>query len=206
MTDYAEDKGLRDALRKPFPPNLIGKLPATPKRPALDYVGHAAVTDRLNKLAPDWSYTVETVEAHEGRCWIRGTFTLGGVSRVEFGDGDDPKDAVGNFIRRGAMRFGVGLDLWSREELDYAEPSVSVGEGGPDTSAQPADAGNPRAGEATPNTSPAFPVDPTTCSHKTASGNWVRWIGEAGHEVCPKCGTPKLVAIEGTTADLGPAQ
>jgi hypothetical protein len=24
-------------------------------------------------------------------------------------------------------------------------------------------------------------------------------------EVCPKCGTPKLIAMEGTTADLGPA-
>lgn len=106
-----------DALREPFPKGQIGRIPASKGRPALDFVGHAAVTDRLNRYAPDWTYTVDEVVTINGSCWIRGTMTIGGVSRVEYGDGDNPKEAIGNFIRRAAMRFGVAIDLWSREEL-----------------------------------------------------------------------------------------
>jgi hypothetical protein len=114
---FAADEAMRTALREPFPPEQIGKLPATQKRPAQDFVGHAAVTDRLNMVASDWSYTVDELFNHGGDCWIRGTMTIGGISRPEYGDGSTPKEAIGNFIRRGAMRFGVALDLWSREEL-----------------------------------------------------------------------------------------
>jgi hypothetical protein len=129
---YETDKMVRDWLRKPFKPEQIGKLPATSKRPALDFVGHAAVTDRLNKIAPGWSYTIDErwdglsaeyakgVEVQVPTFWVRGTMTIGGVSRAEFGDGKDAKEAIGNFIRRGAMRFGVAIDLWSREELESA--------------------------------------------------------------------------------------
>jgi hypothetical protein len=55
--------------------------------------------------------------------------------------------------------------------------------------------------------SPGFPIDPSKCDHKTSSGRWVQWRmpTNGSAPVCPKCGTPKLVAMEGTTADLGPA-
>lgn len=137
-----------DALRKPFDKSQIGRLPATPKRPALDYVGHAAVTDRLRVAAPDWSYTVDEMFTMNDVCWIRGTMTIGDVSRVEYGDGKDPKEAIGNFIRRAAMRWGVAIDLWSREELESSAGA------GPNESA----VGRSGAGE-----TPAAPVD-------TASG------------------------------------
>jgi hypothetical protein len=114
---YANEETLRKALREPFPHEQIGKLPRTQKRPELDFVGHAAVTDRLNRVAPDWHYTVDENFMWETRYWIKGTMTIGEVSRPEYGDGDDPKEAIGNFIRRAAMRFGVAIDLWSREEL-----------------------------------------------------------------------------------------
>ena len=39
------------ALRKPFPKESIGKLPKG--NAMLDYVGHAAVTDRLLTVDPD---------------------------------------------------------------------------------------------------------------------------------------------------------
>jgi hypothetical protein len=109
------------ALRTPFPKEQIGKLPATQKRPELDFVGHAAVTDRLNTvLGMDWSYTVDELFSIGETVWIRGTMTVLGCSRVEYGDGDDAKEAIGNFIRRAAMRFGVAIDLWSRQELGTA--------------------------------------------------------------------------------------
>lgn len=122
MVEYAEyvfavDPEYRKRLREPFPKEQIGKLPATQKRPALDFVGHAAVTDRLNNVAPDWNYTIDEQFSNDGTFWVRGTMTIGGITRVEYGDGDDPKDAIGNFIRRAAMRFGVAIDLWSRQEL-----------------------------------------------------------------------------------------
>jgi hypothetical protein len=154
------------ALRAPFPPEQIGKLPASQKRPALDFVGHAAVTDRLNLHAPGWSYTVDEMFTQGGECWIRGTMTVGGISRTEYGDGKDPKEAIGNFIRRGAMRFGVALDLWSREELTAnlkasAEPtdaasSPASGKQAPSEPKPPVSA----EGGPTPGTSPATGAPP----------------------------------------------
>jgi hypothetical protein len=50
--------------------------------------------------------------------------TVGGIDRVEYGDGENPKEAISNFIRRAAMRFGVALDLWTKEDLSAsAEPT-----------------------------------------------------------------------------------
>jgi hypothetical protein len=121
--DLEEARTLRERLREKFPKEQVGKLPRTDKRPALDYVGHAAVTDRLNRYAPDWTYTIDKLFDHGGTTYIAGTMTVGGISRVEYGDGKTPKEAIGNFIRRGAMRFGVALDLWSKEELE-SSPAV----------------------------------------------------------------------------------
>lgn len=47
-----------------------------------------------------------------------------------------------------------------------------------------------------------YPLDPTKCSHKFPSGRWLPWDSE---DRCPRCGTPKISAVEGTTADLGSA-
>jgi hypothetical protein len=272
---FATDKMVRDWLRKPFKPEQIGRIPASKGRPALDFVGHAAVTDRLNRIAPDWTYTVDNMSSIGDQVWIRGTMTIGGISRPEFGDGADPKEAIGNFIRRGAMRFGVAIDLWSREELEASPaagpaqavtPSAGVATKGEAALAStgPSPAGEtvpptgtterlgegrsdpvggassaPLAGDSAdtasagtedvsslkpPHPVPAtrtFPVDPAACDHKTQAGRWVKWVrwenvssdgteivpnGTPGsREVCPKCGTPKLIAMESTNADLGAA-
>jgi hypothetical protein len=143
---FASDQKARLSLRARFRPEEIGKLPKPTRRenpkgkcnecggwhglPAIHvpFVGHAAVTDRLNKVFPDWTYDpLERFEAG-GRCWIHGTITVGGITRHEYGDGTDPKEAIGNFIRRGAMRFGVALDLWTKEELegDVVEASADA--------------------------------------------------------------------------------
>jgi hypothetical protein len=138
---YADNKIMREALRQPFPKEQIGKIPASQGRPPLDYVGHAAVTDRLNKSAPDWSYTVDQLFDHGNTAYVRGTMTIGGVSRMEYGDGKTPKEAISNFIRRGAMRFGVALDLWSKEELESSPAAPSRSES-PAGSHAPAAAGD----------------------------------------------------------------
>lgn len=128
-------------LRKPFPPGTVGKLPKPYKRdsqkgqcrecggyhglPAahLDYVGHAAVTDRLLSVDPQWSWEPMATDERglpaldsKGNLWVK--LTICGVTRIGVGDGASAKEVVGDALRNAAMRFGVALDLWSKEELE----------------------------------------------------------------------------------------
>lgn len=141
------------ALRKPFPPEAIGKLPKPMKSKDqdrgkcdrgsrysadghycggwharslhLDFVGHAATTDRLLQVDPEWSWEPLALDDHglpaldrAGNLWIR--LTICGVTRIGVGDGSSAKECIGDAIRNAAMRFGVALDLWSKEDLEGA--------------------------------------------------------------------------------------
>lgn len=95
----------------------------------LDYVGHAAVTKRLLEADFEWSWRFFTPEEltsvppnwREKGIWIQ--LTVAGVTRPGFGnaegrqDPEAPKIAIGDALRNAAMRFGVALDLWSKEDL-----------------------------------------------------------------------------------------
>lgn len=119
-----------EALRKPFPASSVGKLPKAGT--TLDYVGHAAVTDRLLKVDPEWTWEPMATDAignpvpvlnAEGfpiALWIRLTVcgvTRPGVGTVKAGAQEAEKQLISDAIRNAAMRFGVALDLWSKEEL-----------------------------------------------------------------------------------------
>lgn len=138
------------ALRKPFPPESVGRLPKPYKKdspkgecrecggyhglPAvhLDYVGHAAATDRLLTVDPQWSWEPMALDQfgspmtdHEGNLWIR--LTVCGVTRIGCGDGVSMKERIGDAIRNAAMRFGVALDLWAKENLvEFAQQRVDT--------------------------------------------------------------------------------
>lgn len=109
------------ALRKPFPKESIGQLPKGGVM--LDYVGHAAVTDRLLTVDPEWSWDfalrradgTPVLDDGSGNLWI--TLTVCGVTRLGVGDGKNAKERIGDAIRNAAMRFGVALDLWAKENL-----------------------------------------------------------------------------------------
>lgn len=140
-------------LRAPFKPEQIGKLPKPTKRenpkgrcsecggyhglPAvhLDYVGHAAITDRLLEVDPAWSWEPMAVGPNgeplltNGGLWIK--LTVCGVTRPGFGDetnGKGMKEVIGDALRNAAMRFGVGLDLWSKEKLHADEDASTAKE------------------------------------------------------------------------------
>jgi hypothetical protein len=152
-------------LRQPFPPHQISKLPkplakrevmdqlpkakcsecggyhATSKIIHLDYVGHAALTDRLLDCDPNWSWepmgtTPEGLPAINGGLWIK--LTVCGVSRYGFGaadgksGGDAVKEMIGDALRNAAMRFGAALDLWHKGDLHADEqdnpPNPTTGE------------------------------------------------------------------------------
>jgi hypothetical protein len=121
------------ALRAPFAAHQIGKLPKGGT--TLDSVGHAAVVDRLLTVDPSWCW--EPDRTPEGR-WdlttagadtcLTGTLTICGVTRPCVGIAPTKsfellKQLQSDAIRNGAMRFGVALDLWSKEELVAPEPS-----------------------------------------------------------------------------------
>jgi hypothetical protein len=123
------------ALREPFPPEVVGKLPRG--NVTLDYVGHAAVTDRLNNvLGPDnWNWEPFALDEFglpqldgKGDLWIklmiRDNYRSSPdepvwVIRLGYGDGSSSiKELIGDALRNAAMRFGIALDLWSKDELE----------------------------------------------------------------------------------------
>jgi hypothetical protein len=113
------------ALRRPFPRESIGKLPKGGQM--LDFAGHAVVTDRLLAIDPEWSWDFAESDPATGlpslrfsidpekNLWIR--LTVCGVTRIGVGDGPTAKEKISDAIRNAAMRFGVALDLWAKENL-----------------------------------------------------------------------------------------
>lgn len=152
----AKKTGL-DLLREPFPDNQISKLPKPTKQQTdavradykkgircdicgqwhhpnvvhLDYVGHAALTDRLLECDPKWNWEPLALDEHgmpfyqNGGMWIK--LTVCGVTRLGFGDaegkkgGNAIKEIIGDALRNAAMRFGAALDLWHKGELHQAD-------------------------------------------------------------------------------------
>lgn len=142
-----------DLLREPFSENQISKLPKGtkaqnqcpeaekincpickgkhhPKVIHLDYVGHAALTDRLLDADPLWTWEPfalkEGLPAFDatGGLWIR--LTVCGHTRIGYGHaeasnfkeiGSREKEVIGDALRNAAMRFGAALDLWHKGDL-----------------------------------------------------------------------------------------
>lgn len=103
----------------------------------LDYVGHAAITDRLLQVDAGWTWEPVAfgpdglpVLDKTGGLWIR--LTVAGVTRLGYGDAEGKtgpaavKEAIGDALRNGAMRFGVGLDLWHKDgQLVHDDPPAA---------------------------------------------------------------------------------
>ena len=120
LAQIVKDHGVPD-------PSLVGKLPRGGTQ--LDYVGHAEVTKILLEIDPLWS--IEPAALDEAGLPARekiGTMVQAGfwmtvlghrrycVGSVEDRKVDIGKELVSDAIRNGAMRFGIALSLWSKEE------------------------------------------------------------------------------------------
>lgn len=125
----------------------------------LDYIGHAGVTDRLLQVDPEWTwdfYGTGSIEqrGNDSVLWI--SLTVCGVTRIGVGivatkSFELEKQLISDAIRNAAMRFGVGLDLWSKEDLGH--DTENAGEGQPSDKSAVSD-GIPTA-PPSPATSPA---------------------------------------------------
>lgn len=145
-------------LRAPFEAHQISVLPKpynkdSPKAkcnecggfhglPAvhLDYVGHAALTDRLLDVDPLWSWEPLALDGNglplldaDGGLWIR--LTICGVSRLGYGDAQGKKgpnatkERIGDALRNAGMRFGAALELWHKGILHMdSDPEPQVEE------------------------------------------------------------------------------
>jgi hypothetical protein len=154
MTKQIEPRTGLALLREPFPAHQISKLPKPTKKQTddvradfkqgirctlcgqwhhkdvvhLDYVGHAALTDRLLDCDATWNWEPVSVNQagtpatdSNGGMWIK--LTVCGVTRLGYGHadgkqgGDAVKELIGDALRNAAMRFGAALDLWHKGDL-----------------------------------------------------------------------------------------
>lgn len=129
-------------------PKIIGKLPRGGT--SLDFVGHADVTKMLIEICPDWTWEpvafdndgLPAYRVENGMAHMAGWMTIHGVRRLGIGSvqaskPDLLKELVSDFIRNAAMRFGVCLALWTKQEWETEEVA-----GKPQTNSKPA---HPRA-------------------------------------------------------------
>ena len=145
-------------LREPFPEHQISKLPKGtkaqnecpndqkkncqicggwhhPQIKHLDYVGHAALTDRLLDADPEWYWEPLAFDEQglprfdpTGGLWIK--LTVCGITRLGYGNAENKtfmdvgariKEVIGDCLRNAGMRFGCALDLWHKGDLHKDE-------------------------------------------------------------------------------------
>lgn len=152
-----EKKTGLELLRSPFEPHQISKLPKPTKKQTedvkndykkgircnlcsswhhpdvvhLDYVGHAALTDRLLEADIKWNWEPLSLDSDglpkfdkTGGLWIK--LTVAGHTRIGYGHaansdkkeaGAREKEIIGDALRNAGMRFGAALDLWHKGDL-----------------------------------------------------------------------------------------
>jgi hypothetical protein len=135
-------------------PKIVGKLPKGGMQ--LDFVGHADVTKMLIEIDPEWTWEPTAFDVNglpayrveNGMAHMAGWLTILGVRRLGIGSvmhnkPDLLKELISDFIRNAAMRFGVCLALWTKQEWEDVShtPSAPVAKPAPvkSVSAQPSD-------------------------------------------------------------------
>lgn len=231
MTEPTKPTSLA-ALRVPFEAHQIGLLPRATKKDAekgvckvckgyhglpaihLDYVGHAAVTDRLLTVDPAWYWEPLAFGSdglpqfdNIGGLWIR--LTILGVTRLGYGNaekkaytdmGTREKEVIGDALRNAAMRFGVALDLWHKGDLH-----------GPDTTPPPDSGDAPIYGDPdhVPSRQDAAPPPPPERGEQTEypkasfEKNFPAWKADVESG---KLTTDRLLAMLKTKGKLNPVQ
>ena len=110
-------------------PKIVGKLPRGGT--SLDFVGHADVTKMLIEIDSTWTWEpvafdndgLPAYRVENGMAHMAGWLTVHGVRRLGIGSvqaskPDLLKELASDFIRNSAMRFGVCLSLWTKQEWD----------------------------------------------------------------------------------------
>ena len=217
-----------DLLRAPFPPNQIGKLPKPTKKQTeelkanfkighrcaecgawhqegvvhLDYVGHAALTDRLLDADPSWFWEPLALKDGlpafdpDGGLWIK--LTVCGMARLGYGNaaeseykeiGSRQKEVIGDALRNAAMRFGAALELWHKGDLhveaDEQKPKETPGQIVDQTLAM--EGLTPEVSNALRIEAKRIEGDFYTISAKAALGSWNAFKKDADEQEVTAC-------------------
>lgn len=109
-------------------PKIVGKLPKG--NTYLDFVGHADITRILIEIDPHWRLVPiawengrPAMHVVNGMATMWFEMSLLGQARLAIGTAkenspDLDKVLYGDALRNGAMRFGIGLSLWTKQEWD----------------------------------------------------------------------------------------
>ena len=107
-------------------PKIVGKLPKGGTQ--LDFVGHADITRILIEIDPLWWWEPcgwvngrPAIHVENGMATMWGFLyvhdkPLLGVGSVRADKQELDKELVGDFLRNAAMRFGIALSLWSKQD------------------------------------------------------------------------------------------
>jgi hypothetical protein len=109
-------------LKAPFPRERLGVKVQTYSKDRsramlVLYLQHTDVQDRLEEVDPAWTTEVLKEERMEDSVYVRLKLTLKGVSRENVGEGNDPKGAYSDALKRCAMLFGVGRYLYDSDTI-----------------------------------------------------------------------------------------
>ena len=138
-------------------PKIVGKLPKGGTQ--LDFVGHADITRILLEIDPTWRWVPiawdngrPAIHVENGMATMWGELTILGQARLGVGSvradkQELDKELVGDFLRNAAMRFGICLSLWTKQEWEDL--------GGKPSSVAPAR----NTGQRAVTSQPAEPVD-----------------------------------------------
>ena len=117
-------------------PKIVGTIPRNGIN--LAYVSHADITRILIEVDPSWSWQpVEwvngrpSINVENGTATMWATLTLLGKSMIGVGSvradkQDLDKELIGDFLRNAAMRFGIALSLWSKQDWSDNTTIISL--------------------------------------------------------------------------------
>ena len=118
-------------------PKIVGKLPKGGQ--SLSFVGHADITKMLIEVDSEWTWEpvafdvngLPAYRVENGMAHMAGWLTVQGVRRLGIGSvmhnkPDLLKELLSDFIRNSAMRFGICLSLWTKQEWDDHSPVVAT--------------------------------------------------------------------------------
>lgn len=179
-------------------PKIVGKLPKG--NAYLDFVGHADITRILIEIDPHWRLVPinwengrPSVHVVNGMATMWFEMTLLGQARLAIGTAkenspDLDKVLYGDALRNGAMRFGIGLSLWTKQEWDDLDHYTQA----------PA----PAPKKAAAKSEPAETVGPDTKLKKTQITQFVQACAKANldHEIIADEAGVDL--MQATVADL----
>lgn len=153
-------------LAAPLNPNDIKQRQGAGGR-MLDYIDAPVVIERLDSVVPgEWDSTLELLPPAGGeepfafKCRLQ----VLGVIREDVGTGANYKEAATDALKRAAVRFGIGLELYR----DHGTPR-------PQVVRQEGENRRP------PSTRGAAPTSGTAATKSTA-------VATADEPSCPKCG------------------